>query len=120
MIRKIVHIDKYWKVIVYYDIDYNFFNIIEDDLVAIGSPVEEICDIATTIKKDGLAFTVTNFNKHISITGFIKDDDIYNYLNSIVHEAEHIKQAILQEYDIEDKGEYSAYLVGYIFMKMIL
>lgn len=51
MIRKIVHIDKYWKVIVYYDIDYNFFNIIEDDLVAIGSPVEEICDIATTIKK---------------------------------------------------------------------
>lgn len=120
MIRKLIHIDKYWKVIVYYDIDYNFFDIIEKDLTAIGSPVEDIVRIKHTLRYDGFAFTTSNNNKHITITGFNKDKDIYNYFNSIVHEAEHIKQHILKEYNIEDKGEYPAYLIGYIFMKMII
>jgi len=39
-------------------------------------------------------------------------------MSTIVHEAEHIKQHILKYYKREDKGEVSAYLIGYIISKM--
>ncbi len=35
-----------------------------------------------------------------------------DYINSIVHEAEHIKQAMLKAYRVEDKGEPPAYTIG--------
>ena len=41
-----------------------------------------------------------------------------DYLNSIIHEAEHIKQAMLKAYDVDDIGEPPAYTIGYLVMKM--
>lgn len=52
------------------------------------------------------------------MVGFSRHRNAYEYLNSIVHEAEHVKQAMLDEYDIEDAGEYPAYTMGYLVMRM--
>ena len=41
MIKQLIDIDGYWKVIVYYNVDYNFFSDIAFELKAIGSPVEK-------------------------------------------------------------------------------
>ena len=51
------------------------------------------------------------FNKHKSNIDFI---------NSIIHESEHIKQSILAVYNIDDIGEPPAYTVGYIATQLIL
>ena len=48
MIKQLINIDDYWKVIVYYNVDYNFFSDIAFELKAIGSPVEKIDDVYTT------------------------------------------------------------------------
>ena len=42
MIKQLINIDGYWEVIVYYNVDYNFFSDIAFELKAIGSPVERI------------------------------------------------------------------------------
>ena len=65
------------------------------------------------------AFTYSNAKYRISIVGFNIHFDKYDYINSIVHEAEHIKQAMLNYYNIQDKGENAAYTVAYIAMKML-
>lgn len=44
----------------------------------------------------------------------------YDYVNSIVHEAEHVKQAMLNYYSISDEGEEPAYTIGYLAMKMLM
>ena len=44
----------------------------------------------------------------------------YDYINSIIHEAEHVKQHMLKAYDVVDEGEPSAYTVGYIAMRMLM
>ena len=41
-----------------------------------------------------------------------------SYNNSIVHEAEHIKQAMLRTYEVEDEGEAPAYTIGYLVSQM--
>ena len=41
MIKQLINIDGYWEVIVYYNVDYNFFNDIAFELKVISSPVEK-------------------------------------------------------------------------------
>ena len=65
------------------------------------------------------AFTYSNDKYRVSIVGFNIHFDKYDYINSIVHEAEHIKQAIFNYYNIPDEGENAAYTIAYITMKMI-
>ena len=64
------------------------------------------------------AVTVSNINKNISIVLFNKHKNNKDYINSIVHEAEHIKQHILHKYHVKDSGEEPAYTIGYIAMNM--
>lgn len=119
MIKQIINIKRYWRVIVYYDIDYNFFDTIVNDLIANGCSYYSIDDIYYNMIKSAKAFTYSNIEKHVSIVGFNKHNDKYDYLNSIVHEAEHIKQHMLKAYRVDDSGEPPAYTVGYLVMMML-
>ena len=120
MIKQIINIDNYWKVIVYYNIDYNFFDNIAFDLEAIGSPVKKIDDIYYNLKYHAKAVTCSNINKRVSVVLFNKHKSRYDYVNSIIHEAEHIKQHMLKAYNVADKGELPAYTIGYIAMRMLM
>lgn len=119
MIKQIINIDNYWEVIVYYDIDYNFFNDIVKELNYLNAPVEEIDKIYYTMKYKAKAFTYSNLKYRVSIVGFNKHFDKYDYINSIIHEAEHVKQHMLRSYKVVDEGEPPAYTVGYVAMKML-
>ena len=119
MVKHIIDIDKYWRVIVYYNINYNSFNEIVKELLQISSPVEEIDDIYFNLKYKAKAVTCSNINKRVSIVLFNKHKNKLDYINSIVHEAEHIKQHMLMAYNIKDSGEDPAYTIGYIVMKML-
>ena len=119
MIKRLIDIDGYWEVIVYYNVDYNFFNDIAFELKAIGSPVERIDDVYYNLKYEAKAVTCSNIKKHISVVLFNYHRSKYDYINSIVHEAEHIKQHMLKAYNVEDEGEPPAYTIGYIAMKLL-
>ena len=119
MIKRIININNYWKVIVYYNIDYNFFDYVENDLLYYGTPVESIKRIYHNMRTTAKAFTCSNSYYRVSIVGFNIHSDKYDYINSIIHEAEHIKQAMLKYYNIKDEGENSAYTVAYIATKML-
>ena len=119
MIKRIININNYWKVIVYYNIDYNFFDYVENDLLYYSTPVESIKRIYHNMRTTAKAFTYSNYKYRVSIVGFNIHFDKYDYINSIVHEAEHIKQAMLDYYNIPDEGENAAYTIAYIAMKML-
>lgn len=111
MIRQVINIKHYWKVIVYYNIDYDFFN---------TSPVERISkEVLNNLRYNkAKAVTISNIEKRESIVLINKHKTRSDYINSIVHEAEHVKQAILDYYNIEDIGENPAYLIGYLMSEM--
>ena len=119
MIKCIINIANYWEVIVYYNIDYNFFNYIEEELKFYSTPIESIRRIYHNMRTTAKAFTYNNSYYRVSIVGFNIHSDKYDYINSIIHEAEHVKQAILKYYNIKDKGGNAAYTVAYIAMKML-
>lgn len=118
MTRYSFNIQKYWRVIVYNDMDYGFFSYVYNDLRNIGVSDEDIKGIYDNMRLgDGMAFTCSS--GHVSIVGFNRHENKYELINSIVHEAEHVKQAILEAYNIDDFGEPPAYTVGYLVMMML-
>ena len=119
MIRQIFNVESYWKVIVYYNVDYNLFYFITQKLLDAGASDDEILEIFNTMRdRKAKAVTYSNTKKHISIVLFNIHHSKEDYINSIVHEAEHIKQAMLYAYNVEDKGEPPAYTIGYLVMRM--
>ena len=70
------------------------------------------------LQRKAKAFTYSNLHEHISIVLFSKHKNRYDYLNSVVHEAEHIKQAMLKAYYVKDENELPAYTIGYLVMRM--
>lgn len=119
MIKDIIDINGYWRVIVYFDIDYNSFDIIDDELDKFSTPLKERAAIFASLSTNAKAFTISFPKYKTSIVGFNKHNSYFDYLNSIIHESEHIKQSILYTYNVPDKGENPAYTVGYIAMRLI-
>lgn len=121
MIRNTININGYWKVIVYYNVNYNFFNIIYEDLKDIKCSKPTIDEIYHNMfYNNAKGVTISNTYLYTSIVLLNKHKDYYDYINSIVHEAEHIKQSILKTYSIKDEGEPPAYTIGYIAKKMLI
>lgn len=119
MIKQDFDIDGYWEVIIFWDLDYDFFDDVCLELMKIGFPKPAIEEAYTSLKYgNAKAVTCSKIEEHISIVVFNVHDSTSDYINSIVHEAEHIKQAILKAYNIEDRGEAPAYTIGYIVKKM--
>lgn len=118
MIRQSFDVDRYWKVIVYYNVDDDFFIPISKELESIGFSIDDIKEIFRQFHKNAKAVTCSNEAEHISVVLFKSHKSSADYINSIVHEAEHVKQAILRVYNIKDAGEDPAYTIGYIISQM--
>jgi hypothetical protein len=119
MIRQEFHVRQYWKVVVYYDVDHNLIDYIIREMIHRGfskEPLEEMKEVMTY--SDTKAVTCSNIEEHISFVLFNKHSDTIDYINSIVHEAEHVKQGMLEAYHVEDGGEAPAYTIGYLVGKM--
>lgn len=62
--------------------------------------------------------TISILSKKLSIVIFNRHKSKDEYISTIVHEAEHIKQDMFKYYNVEDEGEDAAYAIGYIVKQM--
>ena len=119
MIRQQFDVDGYWRVIVYYNLNYGLFGVVEKDLREAGISSKTIETLYGRMKSGrAKAVTCSNIYNKVSIVLFNKHKDRVDYINSLVHEAEHIKQAMLKSYRVKDEGEEPAYTIGYLVSRM--
>ena len=119
MVRQHFYVKHYWEVIVYYDLNFDLFNSVEEELLDIDFPLTKIDEIYYWLWSGyAKAITCSNIEYHKSIILLPPHTSPQDYLDSIVHEAEHVKQAMLEAYKIEDRGEPPAYTIGYLINRM--
>ena len=118
MIRQLFYVRHYWEVLVFYNVSQDFFAIIAGELSAIGFSAKDIREIFYELRYNAKAVTCSNGWYHKSIILFNPHTSPQDYLDSIVHEAEHVKQAMLRAYRVEDRGEPPAYTIGYLVSQM--
>ena len=119
MIRQQFNVEYYWEVTVYYNLDCNLFYRVARELGNLGFSADSIAEVYWNMKTGyAKAVTCSNVHKHQSIVLFNPHLSEADYISSIVHEAEHVKQAMLFAYMVEDEGEPAAYTIGYLVMRM--
>lgn len=119
MIRQEFKVEHYWQVVVFYDLDFDLFQYVEEEVLNIGFPLREIDTLYYQLWYGyAKAVTCSNIEYHKSIILLPPHTSSKDYLDSIVHEAEHVKQAMLEAYQVEDKGEPPAYTIGYLISCM--
>jgi hypothetical protein len=119
MIRQRFSVDGYWGVVVFYDLDYHFFGIVVKELEDLGFPRKRLERLYHNLKGGRVkAVTCSNGWKRKSVVLFTKHKDRIDYINSLVHEAEHVKQSMLKAYQVSDEGEPPAYTIGYLVGRM--
>ena len=119
MIKQRFTVENHWEVVVYYDVDYHFFSDVEMELLGMGTSKKNLEALYREMRYGtAMAVTCSNSEKRKSVVILNRHQNKEDYINSIVHEAEHVKQAMLKAYRVNDEGEIPAYAVGYIVMKM--
>ena len=119
MVKQTFDVDGYWEVVIYWNLDYHFFDDVELELRMIDFPEDAIEEVRESmLSGEAKAVTCSVTHQHTSVVIFNVHESKEDYLNSIVHEAEHVKQAMLKAYDVEDRGEAPAYTIGYLVKKM--
>ena len=119
MVRQTFNVEHYWRVIVYYNVSYGSFGVVGRELLNKGASLKMTTGLRNTLLSgEAKAATFSNIGEHISIVLFGFHNTRIDYINSLVHEAEHVKQAMLDAYDVEDSGESPAYTIGYLVARM--
>lgn len=119
MTKQVFDIEGYWEVVVFYDLDYHLFKYVVKALLHAGADGRDIKEIYAMLKSGkAKAATYSSQEKHMSVVLFNPHESHYDYINSIVHEAEHVKQAMLEAYSVEDEGEAPAHTIGHIVSEM--
>ena len=119
MIKSTIDVVGYWNIVLFVDVDYDNFDIIESALTDILAPISVIDNIYNKIGyklNSGVTFTNSNFKT--SIVCINKGSTREQIINTISHEADHVQAAICDYYNVPLDSEQAAYLIGYLVGKM--
>ena len=119
MIKSIIDVAGYWSIVLFVDVDYDKFDIIESALTDILAPISIIDEIYNKISyKLNSGVTYSNPDFRISIICINKTSDREELINTISHEADHVQDIICKYYDVPLDSEQAAYLIGYLVGKI--
>ena len=119
MIKSVIDVDGYWSVVLFVDVDYDRYDIIESALTDILAPISVIDDIYNKISyKFNSGVTFSNPEFKTSVVCINKTTSREELINTISHEADHVQDAICKYYNVPLDSEDAAYLIGYLVGKM--
>lgn len=117
MIIQKIYLERYdWNVVIYYNISTKeevktFINYLKQH----NCPARDVNRISKLIprKKDiGVSYSVLDTN--LSIIGIGHFSSCDEVLNTIIHEFDHVQNAICRKYGIDISGEEAAYIIGHL------
>lgn len=114
MIRDYIDIDRHWGILAYYDVIPSDFSQLAPILREFGCPEQEIEKAHQTVRYPNKAFVFNApwFRMSVIVVGRVTHPA--QFLNSFMHEVDHLQDAILAYYDVPQGSEDAAYLQGFI------
>lgn len=119
MIKSTINVAGYWSIVLFVDVDYDNFEIVEFALTDILAPVSVIDEMYNKISyKYDSGVTFSNPDYRTSVVCINKATSREELINTISHEADHVQDTICKYYDVPLDSEQAAYLIGYLVGKM--
>lgn len=114
MIRDYLDIDRHWGILAYYDAIPSDFAQLAPILREFGCPESEIDRAYRTVHRTNKAFVFTALWARMSVMVVGRVTHPAQFLNSLLHEFDHLQDAILKYYHVPHGTEDAAYLQGYL------
>ena len=110
--------DRDWNVLIYYNVDKYDFVEVEDSLLQLDCPKEDIRKALNVLRRKNTGFTFSNTDYKMSVVCVGEATDIGQFVNTAIHEAKHVQSHICWYYGIEEDSETAAYLIGHLVHRM--
>lgn len=119
MLRQYIEVgERKWGIIVYYFVDPSGFIEIDDALIQLDCPDDDIDDALEVLSKKNTGFTFSNSEYKMSLVCIAKTTTAEQFISTIAHEAKHVQSHICAYYGVKENTEQAAYLIGYIAKQM--
>lgn len=120
MVTQYINLKKYnWGILVYYGTSEEDVDDVYNALVALGCPDEEAYRATKTVtQKLNTGLTFTNTDLRMSLICVSDATTADEFVNTAVHEANHVQSHVCEYYGIYDDEEPASYLIGYIVQHM--
>lgn len=105
-----------WRLFVFYNVTVNDLDIILPILWENGCSNEGIKEVALAITKPNSGFTLSQ--RRSSIMGIGWTDSQEEFINTLVHEINHLQDDICNYYNLPTQGELASIISGDIAMVM--
>lgn len=110
--------DRDWNVLVYYNVQPEDFVEVADSLIQLDCPNDDLKKALKTLRKKNTGFTFSNEDYKMSIVCIGEATSVGQFVNTAIHEAKHVQSHICSYYNIEEKSEKAAYLIGHLVHRM--
>ena len=107
-----------WNILVYYNASIADAAELEDSLMQLDCPEEDIEKAIRVLRHKNTGFTFSNTDYKMSIVCIGKTTNSSQFVSTVVHEAKHVQSHICSYYNIKEGSEEAAYLIGYIVKRM--
>lgn len=109
-----------WKVKVYYDVDKDDIDFCIKELTRLtnSSKYHKACRETLYTNKKDRGYIYTSYNKRESVIFIGIPSSTGELIDTITHEANHLKSHIATYYNLDEKGEEVSYLIGNIVQYM--
>lgn len=119
MHQRYIDIADRWAIVFCYDITLFDTDDIASMLEALGCDERKIRRATSVILGTNKGFTYSNDEARMSLVCISHASSIEQWWDSVVHEIDHVQDAICWHYDVPLGSESAAYLQGYIMRKII-
>ena len=119
MIKSTIDVAGYWSIVLFVNVDYDNYNVVESSLTSILAPISVIDEIYDKISYEyNSGVTFSNPDYRTSVVCINKATSREELINTISHEADHVQDTICKYYDVPLDSEQAAYLIGYLVGKI--
>lgn len=107
-----------WNVLVYYGVNEDDFVEVIDSLQQLECPQKDIKKALKVLQRNNTGLTFTNTDYKMSIVCIGEASNVGQFVNTCIHEADHVQSHICEYYGIPVHGETAAYIIGHLVQKM--
>lgn len=118
MAAQYIQLKQGWNVLIYYNVDEYDYVEIEDSLMQLDCPTQDIDRAFEVLTKRNTGFTFSNTDYRMSVVCISRATNIEQFVNTAIHEAKHVQSHICSYYEIDEDSETAAYLMGYLVQRM--
>lgn len=114
MTKEYIDVDGFWGIIFCYDYDRRDYDEMHAIMDSFGLSEYKIIEAMDVLRHMNTGMTISRSDLTMSVVFVSKATSYSQYVDTIAHELDHVQDAMLRHYGIQQGSEDAAWLQGYL------